>query len=70
MIIIRMITTTTFSFVDEKMNGLLHRRQEYVSTSILTVGAICFVILLSCILKFSLEFVYLSLIECDISAVI
>lgn len=38
---------------------LFHPLQEYVGTSILTVGALHFFTLLGCMLKFSLECVYL-----------
>jgi hypothetical protein len=39
------------------MLGLFRPREEYIDPCILSVGAVCFV-LLGCLLKFSLEFVY------------
>jgi hypothetical protein len=38
---------------------LFHPLEEYVGPSILTVGALHFIILLGCMFKFSLECVYL-----------
>jgi hypothetical protein len=52
------------------MLGLFRPLEEYVSPSILTVGALCFGVLLGCMLKFYLEFVYTPFAERDISIVI
>jgi hypothetical protein len=41
------------------MLSLFHPLEEYVGPSILTVGALHFIILLGCMLKFSLECIYL-----------
>jgi hypothetical protein len=51
------------------MFGLLRPLEEYVGPSI-TLGALCFVILLGCMLTFSLGLVCLPFVERDISTVI
>jgi hypothetical protein len=51
------------------MLGKFRPPEECVGPSVVTVGAVCFVVLLSCMLTFSSEFVCRSLVERDISAV-
>jgi hypothetical protein len=48
------------------MFGLFCNLEEYVVPSILTVGTLCFVILLGYMLKF----VHLPFVKCDVSTVI
>jgi hypothetical protein len=52
------------------MFGLFCPLEEYGGPSILAVGALCFVVLLGCMLIFSLEFIYLPFVERDISTLI
>jgi hypothetical protein len=40
------------------MLGLFHPLEDYAGPSILTVDALCFIALLGCMLKLSLELVY------------
>jgi hypothetical protein len=48
------------------MLGLFRPLEEYVGPSILTVGALCFVVLLGCMLTFSLESVCLPFVKRDV----
>jgi hypothetical protein len=57
-------------FMDWALLGLLRRVERYVGPIIIAVGGLCFVVLLGCMLKFSLKFVYLPLVERDITTVI
>jgi hypothetical protein len=43
--------------VDYAMLGPFRPLEEYVGPTILTVGALCFVVLLACMFTFSFEFV-------------
>jgi hypothetical protein len=45
------------------MLGLFHPLEEYVGPSIITVGILCFVVLLGGMLTFSFEFVGLTFAE-------
>jgi hypothetical protein len=45
------------------MRGLLRPLKEYVTPSILTVGALYFIVLLGCILHYYAEFLYLSSVK-------
>jgi hypothetical protein len=55
--------------MDKGMLGLFRPLAECVGSLILTVGAILFVVLLGCMLKFPLEFVHLPFVERDTSTV-
>jgi hypothetical protein len=44
--------------------------EEYVGPSILIVGPLCFFVLLGCMLKLSLQFVYFTFAEFGVSTVI
>jgi hypothetical protein len=61
---------TIIIFMDSAMLGLFRPLEKYVGPSILTVGALCFVVLLGCMLKFSLAFLYLPFEERAISTLI
>jgi hypothetical protein len=52
------------------MLGLFRPLEENVGPSILTVGALCFVVLLGFMLKISSEFVCFPFVERDVSTVI
>jgi hypothetical protein len=52
------------------MLGLVRRLEEHVGSSVLNVGALCFMFFLGCMLKFSSEFVCLPLVGCDVPTVI
>jgi hypothetical protein len=52
------------------MLGLFRLLDEYVGPTTVNASTLCFVVLLSCTLKFSLEFVYLPFVERDVSIVI
>jgi hypothetical protein len=49
--------------------GLFRPFEECVGPSSLSVGDLCFFVLLPSLLTFSSEFVYLTFVECDISTV-
>jgi hypothetical protein len=57
-------------FMDWAMLGLFRRVEHYVGPIIIALGDLCFIALLSCMLKFSLNFVYFPLVETDITTVI
>jgi hypothetical protein len=52
------------------MHGLFHPPEEYAGPSILTVGVLCFVFFLGCMLEFSSESAYLPFVAHDISIVV
>jgi hypothetical protein len=51
------------------MCGPFRPLQEHVGRSFLAVGALCFVVLLDCMLQFSLKVVQLPFVERDVSTV-
>jgi hypothetical protein len=62
--------TYTIIFTDYATLGLLYPLEEYISPSILTVSALCLIVILGFMLKFSLEFIYLPSVERDVLTVI
>jgi hypothetical protein len=52
------------------MLGLFRPLYEYAGPSILTVGVLCFIFILACMLEFSLESASLPFVVRDISSVI
>jgi hypothetical protein len=65
--LINVIITT---IMHKAMFGIFCPLEEYVGPSILTVGALCFVVLVGHVYTFSLEFIYLPFVERGISNVI
>jgi hypothetical protein len=58
-----------FMFTDWVMFRLFRPLEDHVGPSTVTVGALCVILLLGCILKFSFEFVLFPFVEHDISTV-
>jgi hypothetical protein len=55
--------TEFFKIFHSETNEIFFPLEEHVDPSILTVGALSFVVLLGCMLNFSSEFVYLPFVQ-------
>lgn len=57
-------------FMHQAMIGLFCALEKYVGPSTFSDDVLYFVVLLNCMLKFSLDFIYIPFIDCDVSAIL